>query len=129
MRGGRGRLGQRSSGRAARGNGRAGRGEGAAGRGPPLVAWMCRPHMEEPDGWTFEVACKKCGIIRHPQGRFRKCPVGVCHVCCRRSGQRGVGGCSVGEGEVFFRELLKQYGIPEEMIDGAWADWKIQVGL
>jgi len=110
-------------------NGGAGRGEGAAGRGPPMVAWMCRPHMEEPDGWTFEVACKKCGIIRHPQGRFRKCPVGVCHVCCRRSGQRGVGGCSVGEGEVFFRELLKQYGLPEEQIDSAWADWKIQVGL
>ena len=35
----------------------------------------------------------------------------------------------MGEGEVFFRELLKQYGLPEEQIDSAWADWKIQVGL
>ena len=94
-----------------------------------MVATMCRPFIEEPNGWTFEVACTKCGIIKHSQGCFRKCPVGVCHVCSRRNGQRWVGSCSVGEGEVFFRELLTQHGLPEEMIDGAWADWKTQVGL
>ena len=65
----------------------------------------------------FKVACGKCGIIKHPQGCFRQCLVGVCHDCCRHQGRRGVGGCSVGEGEAFFREILKPWNLLEEMID------------
>lgn len=34
---------------------------------------------------SFEVACGKCGIIKHPQWCIRKCPLGVCHT------QRGGG--------------------------------------
>ena len=78
---------------------------------------------------SFEVACGKCGIIKHPQRCVRQCPVGVCHVCCRRQGRRGVGGCSVEEGEAFFREMLKPWELSEEMIDSTWVDWKSQLRL
>ncbi len=77
----------------------------------------------------FEVACGKCTIIKHPQGPARKCLVEVCHVCCRRQGRRGVGGCSVEEGEAFFREMLKPWGLSEEMVGSTWVDWKSQLGL
>ena len=78
---------------------------------------------------SFEVAAGKCGITKHPQRCVRQCPVGVCHVYCRRQGWRGVGGCSMEEGDAFFRERLKPWELSEQMADITWADWKSQLGL
>ena len=88
----------------------------------------------------YEVACGKCGIIKHPQRPvrmgvrgelvFTKCPLRGCHVCCRR-GERGGGRCTIQGGRAFFEKMLRESCTPpyKGWIEDRWQSWRTQLGL
>ena len=98
-RGGRGRGGGPGRGK----GGPAGAGGRAVGVGkhPPSSGDEQAPRLTAMLGQaTLEVACGKCGIVKHPQvglpgtymegeKLFSKCPLGGCQVC-GKGGERGV---------------------------------------
>ncbi|CAM9864025.1 unnamed protein product, partial [Heterosigma akashiwo] len=53
----------------------AGGGRAAAGRPPPVLVTF----PDFPPSIRVQVACAKCGLIKHLQFSVRRCPVGVCN--------------------------------------------------
>ncbi len=51
---------------------------------------------------VLDVACGKCGIVQHPTGTIKECPMEGCHVCCQ--GGDG-GGCNLEDGKAFFTAI------------------------
>ena len=103
---------------------------GARGR-PPLEAEV-RFGSGERDYHTFEVACGKCGIVKHPRGPVSRCMTkGGCHICWRRG--RGGRGCCLEEECAFFfamiRDLDDDSKWSDEWIEARWQEWKHQLGL
>ena len=84
-----------------------------------------------PPNIRVEVACAKCGLIKHPQFSVRRCPVGVCHDC-RRPGRRGGGGCSLEEGrtylEAFFAENCGR-SVTDAEVERVWAHLRRRLGI
>ena len=75
---------------------------------------------------VLDVACGKCGIVQHPTGTVKGCPIGGCQVCCQGGFVRG---CNPVDGKAFFMALydeLVEHDNPFQMID-PWNDWLVQL--
>ena len=83
-----------------------GRGGASAAQHPPK--WITL--KEEGDEWVLNVACGRCGIIQHPTGTVKECPVGGCHVRCQG---RFVRGCNPVDGKAFFRAMYEELVNPD----------------
>ncbi len=84
-----------------------------------------------PPNIRVEVACAKCGLIKHPQLSVRRCPVGVCHIC-RRPGRRGGGGCSLEEGRAYLGAFLAESAgrsVTDAEVEEVWAHLRRQLGI
>ena len=74
----------------------------------------------------LNVACERCGIVQHPSGTVKECPIGGCHVCCQGGFERG---CNPVDGKAFFMALydeLVEHANPFQKID-PWNDWLDQL--
>ena len=78
--------------------------------------------------WVLDVACVRCGIVQHPTGTVKECPIGGCHVCCQGGFARG---CNPVDGKAFFRAMYEEELVnssnPFQVIN-AWNNWLNQLG-
>ena len=63
---------------------------------------------------VLDVACGKCGIVQHPTGTIKECPIGGYHVCCQ-CGEGG--GCSLEDGKAFFTAMYVELANPRTQFD------------
>ena len=88
-----------------------------------------REHGGKEDGkeWVLDLACGRCGIVQHPTGTAKECPIGGCHVCCQGGFERG---CNPVDGKAFFRAMYEELVSPPNPLQvvNAWQDWLDQLG-